>query len=234
MVKKIRTNLVVENACMKNKNAILALLQKDFLLELRQQYTLYGIVLYVVTTIFVVYLSMGQPDDQVWNGLFWVIQLFVCVNAVAKSFLQEGSGRMLYFYSITSAQNFVLAKLIFNLVLMLGMSLLSLAIFTLLLGNPLTHTLVFTGIVCLGGMSISLVFTFLAAIAAKAQQNAAMMAIMGFPLIIPQLLLLMKISATGFSSVIQGGFIQMVAMLVGLDILVVALALILFPFLWKD
>jgi len=188
---------------MKNKNAILALLQKDFLLELRQQYTLYGIVLYVVTTIFVVYLSMGQPDDQVWNGLFWVIQLFVCVNAVAKSFLQEGSGRMLYFYSITS-------------------------------GNPLTHALVFTGIVCLGGMSISLVFTFLAAIAAKAQQNAAMMAIMGFPLIIPQLLLLMKISATGFSSVIQGGFIQMVGMLVGLDILVVALALILFPFLWKD
>ncbi len=219
---------------MKNKNAILALLQKDFLLELRQQYTLYGIVLYVVTTIFVVYLSMGQPDDQVWNGLFWVIQLFVCVNAVAKSFLREGSGRMLYFYSITSAQNFILAKLIFNLVLMLAMSLLSLAVFTLLLGNPLTHALVFTGIVCLGGMSISLVFTFLAAIAAKAQQNAAMMAIMGFPLIIPQLLLLMKISATGFSSVIQGGFVQMVAMLVGLDILVVALALILFPFLWKD
>jgi heme exporter protein B len=83
-------------------------------------------------------------------------------------------------------------------------------------------------------MSISLVFTFLAAIAAKAQQNAAMMAIMGFPLIIPQLLLLMKISVTGFSSVIQSGFVQMVAMLVGLDILVVALALILFPFLWKD
>jgi heme exporter protein B len=219
---------------MKNKNAIRALLQKDLLLELRQQYTLYGIILYVVTTIFVVYLSMGQPEDYVWNGLFWIIQLFVCVNAVAKSFLQESSGRMLYFYSITSAKDFVLAKLIFNVVLMLLMSLLSLAVFTLLLGNPLTHALLFTGIVCLGGISLSLVFTFLAAIAAKAQQNAAMMAIMGFPLIIPQLLLLMKISATGFSSVVQGGFIQMVAMLVGLDILVIALALILFPFLWKD
>jgi len=219
---------------MKNKNAIRALLQKDLLLELRQQYTLYGIILYVVTTIFVVYLSIGQPEDYVWNGLFWIIQLFVCVNAVAKSFLQESSGRMLYFYSITSAKDFVLAKLIFNVVLMLLMSLLSLAVFTLLLGNPLTHALLFTGIVCLGGISLSLVFTFLAAIAAKAQQNAAMMAIMGFPLIIPQLLLLMKISATGFSSVVQGGFIQMVAMLVGLDILVIALALILFPFLWKD
>jgi heme exporter protein B len=177
---------------------------------------------------------MGQPEDYVWNGLFWIIQLFVCVNAVAKSFLQESSGRMLYFYSISSAKDFVLAKLIFNVVLMLLMSLLSLAVFTLLLGNPLTHALLFIGIVCLGGISLSLVFTFLAAIAAKAQQNAAMMAIMGFPLIIPQLLLLMKISATGFSSVVQGGFIQMIGMLVGLDILVIALALILFPFLWKD
>ena len=232
--KKILTNHVAENACMKNKNAIRALLQKDLLLELRQQYTLYGIILYVVTTIFVVYLSMGQPEDYVWNGLFWIIQLFVCVNAVAKSFLQESGGRMLYFYSITSAKDFVLAKLIFNVVLMLLMSLLSLAVFTLLLGNPLTHALLFIGIVCLGGISLSLVFTFLAAIAAKAQQNASMMAIMGFPLIIPQLLLLMKISATGFSSVVQGGFVQMIAMLVGLDILVVALALILFPFLWKD
>lgn len=232
--KKILTNPVAENACMKNKNAIRALLEKDLLLELRQQYTLYGIILYVVTTIFVVYLTMGQPEDYVWNGLFWIIQLFVCVNAVAKSFLQESSGRMLYFYSISSAKDFVLAKLIFNVVLMLLMSLLSLAVFTLLLGNPLTHALLFIGIVCLGGISLSLVFTFLAAIAAKAQQNAAMMAIMGFPLIIPQLLLLIKISATGFSSVVQGGFIQMIGMLVGLDILVIALALILFPFLWKD
>ena len=90
------------------------------------------------------------------------------------------------------------------------------------------------GIVCLGGISLSLVFTFLAAIAAKAQQQAALMAIMGFPIIIPQLLILMKISTAAFSAVIQAGLWQMVMMLVGLDILVIALAIILFPFLWKD
>jgi heme exporter protein B len=57
---------------------------------------------------------------------------------------------------------------------------------------------------------------------------------MGFPIIIPQLLLLMKISTAAFSAVIQAGLMQMVFLLVGLDILVVALAIILFPFLWKD
>jgi heme exporter protein B len=227
-------NPVAVNVIMKSSSTILALVKKDLLLEMRQQYTLYGILLYVASTIFVVYLSMGQPDDAVWNGLFWVIQLFVCVNAVAKSFLAEGRGRMLYFYSIAGPVDFILAKLIFNLVLMLVMSLLSLLVFSLLLGNPLQNFLKFTGIVCLGGISLSLVFTFLAAIAAKAQQQSAMMAIMGFPLIIPQLLLLMKISGTGFSDVIQAGWWQMTFMLIGLDILVIALAVILFPFLWKD
>jgi heme exporter protein B len=219
---------------MKNNRRILALIQKDLLLETRQQYTLYGILLYVASTIFVVYLSMDQPEEKVWNGLFWVIQLFVCINAVAKSFLQESRGRMLYFYSIAGARDFVLAKLLFNAALMIVMSLLSLVVFTVLLGNPLENSFKFIFITCLGGMSLSLVFTFLAAIASKAQQQAALMAIMGFPLIIPQLLLLMKISSSAFSSVIQAGWWQMVLLLGGLDIMVVALAVILFPFLWKD
>jgi heme exporter protein B len=214
--------------------AILALFKKDLLLEIRQQYSFYGVLLYVSSTIFVLYLAMGRPEDEVWNGLFWMIQLFVCVNAVAKSFLQESKGRMLYFYSIAGPRDFVLSKLLFNGLLMLIMSVLSLLLFLLLLGNPLRQAIQFAGLATLGGVSLSFVFTFLAAIAAKAQQQAAMMAILGFPIIIPQLLLLMKISTIAFSSVIQAGLGQMVLLLIGLDIMIVVLAIILFPFLWKD
>ena len=212
---------------------IFTLFSKDVLLEIRQQYTFYGILLYVASTIFVLYLAMGQPEPDVWKGLFWMIQLFVCINAVAKSFLQESRGRMLYFYSIAGARDFVIAKLLFNSVLMVVMSMVSL-VFFLLLGNPLTYFARFIGLACVGGWSLSLVFTFLAAIAARAQHNAAMMAILGFPLIIPQLLLLMRISNMAFADVYQAGLWQMVAVLIGLDILVITLAIILFPFLWKD
>lgn len=219
---------------MSNHNQIIALIKKDVLLETRQQYSFYGILLYLCSTIFVVYLSMGQPEERVWNALFWVIQLFVCVNAVAKSFLAENKGRMLYFYSIAGAVDFVIAKLIFNLLLMLLMSVVSILLFTLLLGNPLQNILTFVGIALLGGGSLSLVFTFLAAIAAKAQQQAALMAIMGFPIIIPQLMLLNKISSIAFAQVVQEGLLQMILLMIGLDIMVVMLAIILFPFLWKD
>ena len=67
----------------------MALLKKDILLELRQQHTFYGLLLYIASTVFVLYLSLPEsPDAEVWNSLFWVIQLFVCVTTVAKSFLQ--------------------------------------------------------------------------------------------------------------------------------------------------
>ncbi|MGG9970231.1 heme exporter protein CcmB [Ferruginibacter sp. SUN002] len=215
--------------------AVFSLLKKDLLLELRQQYTLYGILLYVASTIFIVKLSINDPEADVWNGLFWVIQLFVCINAVAKSFLQESRGRMLYFYSIVSAGEFILAKLLYNIILMLLMSMISLLLFFLLLKNPLNNTAVFFGIVCIGGISLSLVFTLLSAVAAKAQQNAAMMAILGIPLIVPHLLLLMRLSKNAFGEVFkEGAVMQLSALIIGFDISLVILSLLLFPFLWKD
>ncbi len=203
-------------------------------MEIRRQYSLYGVLLYVASTIFVLYLAMGQPEPAVWNGLFWMIQLFISVNAVAKSFLQEGKGRLLYYYSIAGAKDFILSKLLFNAALMMLMSLISLVLFRLLLGDPLHYAGRFVLISCLGGISISLIFTFLAAIAARAEQNAALMAILGFPLIIPQLLLLMRLSNIAFSSVLQSGLYSIILLLIAFDIMIVLLAIILFPFLWKD
>jgi len=213
---------------------IVALIRKDLLMEVRQQHTFYGVLLYIASTIFVLYLAMGQPDTEVWNGLFWMIQLFICVNSVAKSFLAETKGRMLYYYSIAGGRDFMIAKLVFNVLLMIIMSLASWALFSMLLGNPVINLWRFLGINLLGGTSLSLVFTFLSAIAARAQQNAALMAIMGFPVIIPQLMLLMRISNIVFADVLQGGLMQVVLLLAALDMLVIVLAVILFPFLWKD
>src|SRR5678809_168568 len=218
---------------MRALNHIFTLFKKDLLLEIRQQYSFYGVLLYIGATIFVLYMVIENPEGNVWNGLFWVIQLFICINAVAKSFLQESRGRMLYFYSIAGPRDFVLSKLLFNSLLMLLMSLLSLALFTLFLGNPLAKAGTFIGLVLLGGWSLSLVFTFLAAIAAKAQQNAAIMAILGFPLIIPQLILLMRLSNATFSETISIP-VTTILLLIALDLMVILLAVILFPFLWKD
>lgn len=212
---------------------IWTLFKKDLLLEIRQQYAFYGVLLYVGATTFVLYMALEEPDSRVWNGLFWVLQLFISINAVAKSFLQENQHRLLYYQSLVSPQQFILSKLFFNALLMLVMSSLSFILYSLFLSNPVIRLLPFLLLVLFGGLSLSLVFTFLAAIAARAQQNAAIMAILGFPVIIPQLVMLIRISAATFSTV---GEIPLAAILLlaAIDLLVILLSLILFPFLWKD
>jgi len=216
-------------------NQFTALLKKEFLLETRQQHTLYGVMLYIASTVFVIYLTIDSPDAETWNSLFWITQLFICINAVAKSFLQEARGRMLYYYSITSPVVFILSKLSYNVLLMLAMNLVNLLLYTAFMGNPTESFWQFLFIGLLGSMGLGLVFTMLAAIASKAMQQASLMAILGFPLIIPQLLLLVRLSKTAFSEVFRDGVPQqLVLLLVSLDILIVFLAVILYPFLWKD
>lgn len=220
---------------MKTISFIWTLFRKDWMLEMRQQYSLYGVMLYVASTIFVLYLAIEDPNAATWNALFWITQLFVCINAVAKSFLQENKGRMLYFYSICHPAVFVMAKLLYNVVLMAILNLFNLIIFIALMGNPTVLVFQFIGISFLGGIGLSLVFTMLAAIASKAMQQASLMAILGFPIIIPQLLLLIRLSRMAFAEIFRpGAAMQIVLLLLALDFGIILLSVILFPFLWKD
>ena len=220
---------------MNSYSQYLSLLKKEILLESRQQHTLYGVILYIASTVFVIYLTMESPDAETWNTLFWITQLFICINAVAKSFLQESRGRMLYYYTIASPTLFMLAKLSYNVLLMLAMNLINLLIYTALMGDPTFSYGLFVLVSLLGALGLSLVFTMLAAIASKAMQQASLMAILGFPIILPQLLLLISLSKTAFSEVFRNGApLQLILLLLALDLMIVLLSLILYPFLWKD
>jgi heme exporter protein B len=213
---------------------IFALLKKEILIELRLQYSFFGILLYVASTTFLLFLAVSKPEKNIWIGLFWILLLFACVNAVAKSFLQESKGRMLYFYSITPAAEFIIAKLIFNALLMSIICLLSLALTQLFLGNPIIKPGLFLLITLLGSISFGLLFTLLSAIAAKAQQNAALIAILGFPLIVPLLLVLIKLSQIALSVTDTVFPVALVSILLGYNILIVMLSLVLYPFIWKE
>src|SRR5690606_20745987 len=114
------------------------------------------------------------------------------------------------------------------------MNLISLFLFSLLLGLPLRQIGLFVAISCIGSISLSTVFTFLSAIAAKANQNSALMAILGFPIIIPILMMLSNLSLKAISPVYQPGWWTLGLVLLLLDILVIILGVILFPFLWKE
>lgn len=213
---------------------LLALVKKDLLIEWRQKHTLFGVLLYVGATVFAIYMMSGQPEAKIWNALFWITQLFVAINSVAKSFLQEPTGRFRYYYTTVRPTTFLLAKMIYSIILLLFMSLMSLLLFVILLGSPLIQTGLFVIVTMVGSISLSVIFTFLSAIAARANQNAALMAILGFPLVTPILMMLSSLALKAVAAVYQPGWWTLALALILLDILIVVLGLILFPFLWQE
>ncbi len=210
------------------------LLKKDFLLEWRQKYSLYGVVLYITSTVFTIKMVQDNPDGEVWNALFWIVILFACINAVAKSFLQESKQRNLYYYSVHHPKDIIISKLIYNVILMLGMSLITLCLFILLLGNPSFNFFTFFGLSMIGGVSMALLFTTLAAIAGKAGGNSALIAILGLPIVIPQIILLADLSKPLFVNMAVSGWMQFLGVLLLLDVLIIILSIVLFPFIWKE
>ena len=211
------------------------LVTKDIRLELKQRYAFNGILLYVVSTIFVCYLSFSKIiDPETWNALFWVIMLFAAVNAVSKSFVQESLNRQLYYYTIASPQAIILSKVIYNSLLMVILSVLCLTVFSVLMGSFITGYPAFVMALLFGSLGFSSVLTMIAAIASRTNNNFALMAILSFPIMLPFLLVLMHVS----SSALTGGTIAenltYLAALLMLDSIVVALSFILFPYLWRD
>jgi len=218
------------------------LLKKEILLEWRSKYAFNGVLLYVVSTVFVCYMAfnlnpgfINSPGYAlVWNILFWIIILFASVNAIAKSFLQESKGRMLYYYSIAGPHAIILSKIIYNILLMALLSILALIIYSVFFKNPTQDTLYYFLTVLLGSISFSTVFTMISAIASKAGNNGTLMAILSFPVIIPVILLLIRMSKRAMDGLDRSLSFQDIATLLALNVIVIATSLLLFPFLWRD
>jgi heme exporter protein B len=79
-----------------------------------------------------------------------------------------------------------------------------------------------------------LLFTLLSAIASKAGGNSALIAILGFPIVVPQIIVISDLSKPLFVTMSVNGWWSFYFILIGLDVLIIALSIILFPFLWKE
>jgi heme exporter protein B len=211
-----------------------ALLYKEIVLEWRSRYALNGILLYVVSTIFVCYLSFRGLQAVTWNALFWIIMLFASINAVTKSFVQESRGRQLYFYTIASAQAIILTKIIYNVFLLFLLAVLALFFYGIVFTNPVGDPALYLLAVVLGSISFASVFTLISSIASKASNSSALMAILSFPVIIPLLILLIKLSKNAMDGLDRASSYNEIAVLLAINLIVITVSLLLFPYLWRD
>ncbi len=206
------------------------------LLEWRSKYALNGILLYVVSTVFVCFLSfVTMPEKLTWNALFWIIMLFASINAVAKSFLQESKGRHLYMYVLVSPIALIIAKTLYNSLLMIGLTLIALLFYCMVFEAPSRMDLpMYLVAVVLGSLSFATIFTMVSAIAAKAGNGGMLMAILSFPIIIPVLIVLIKLAKNAIDGLDRSVSLDDIGLLAIINVLVIAVSLLLFPYLWRD
>src|SRR5690606_35776754 len=99
--------------------------------------------------------------------------------------------------------------------------------YSIVMGNPIQDKgLFFTNIV-LGAIGFATTFTMISSIASKADNSSTLMTILSFPIIIPILLLLMKISKNAIDGLAFSVSLPAIIMLCALNIMMAALAYIL-------
>jgi heme exporter protein B len=216
---------------------ILILLGKELRLEWRRKYAFNGILLYIVATVFVAYLSFNLKKSQLspltWNALFWIILLFTAINAIAKSFVQEPESRHYYYYQLVRPESVIVSKILYNSLLMVVMSTIGLLIYVILLGNPVQDMPFFLLDVALGSVGFAAALTLVSAIAAKAQSSGTLMAVLGFPVVLPMIMLLIKVSKNAIDGLARSQSHDELLMLGAINLIVLAVSFLLFPFLWK-
>lgn len=214
---------------------IIALLKKEFLLEFRQKTSLASILLYVLSIVFISFLSFKsgiKPD--VWGALFWLVLFFAGINAASKSFFTESKARGLYNYTIYNPTEFVMAKIIYNIILIWLVSLCSVLVFSWMINYPVQNSLLFFITLLLGGTALAGSLTLMSCIASKTGNSYSVMSLLSMPVCIPVMLLALRLTKNAIDGLDWSVSYKYLGGLFLIDLIIISLSLFLFRYLWKE
>lgn len=214
------------------------LVRREAVQEWRQRAALNGLLLYVGGTVYICYLSVGARGGTVpvpmWNALFWIVLLFSALNAAAKSFGQETRGRLLYLHTLVRPESLIIAKMLYNASLVLALALLCFGCYALVLGNPVRDAGLFLLNLVLGSLGFAGTLTLMSGIAARAAHSSTLLAVLSFPVLLPLLLLLLRVSKNAIDGLDRAVSWPPLGSLTAINLIVAALAVALFPYLWRS
>ena len=213
---------------------IVHLLRWEIKAEWRNRTAFSAVLLYVVVTVTIVYLAMTNFSAMTFNAVLWVVLFFGALVASGRSFLREGGRRHLYYYQLAAPEALLVSKVIYNALIIWLVSGLSYLLLSFFAGEGfLFEPWVLVGAIGLGGVGLSAVLTFVAAIAARAGGNGTLMAVLSLPLLTPLLYLLVNLGGEAFG-LLSGRSGDLLWYVLALDLVGLSAGLVLFPFVWRD
>ena len=216
----------------------LSIFKKDWQSELRTRYAISALLMFVITTIAIILFSLGSegaPAD-VLSGMLWVVIFFAAMSGLSRTFvMEEERGTAMTLQLLAPPSAVYCGKLLFNLVLVTGVNLLTVLLYSLFINGFVIKTAsIFVVTIALGSIGFAAAATIIAAIIARASTKGTLYPVLSFPILLP--LLLTVINATRLAA--EGAFLEEALgefqILISYIVVVIATSFIVFDFVWKD
>ncbi|CVK21429.1 heme exporter protein CcmB [Sporomusa sphaeroides] len=215
--------------------AVWAIIAKDAVCEFRTRYAVGALVMFALTALSSVSMTLAGAalPPEFAAALLWVVMFFCAMAGLARVFVQEQeAGTLLVLRLYATGMAVYFGKLLFNLVLLAGLTCLVVPLFIMFLNVAVGEWLSFALILVLGIAGIAAVSTLTAAMVMYAQGKHAVFTVLTFPVLLPQFLSV--ISAT--AKVLAGSAPELreFVFMAGYDAAVIAAGILLFDYLWQD
>jgi heme exporter protein B len=218
--------------------SVAAVFAKDWRSELRTRYAISALLMFVVTTIAILMFSLGTEETppDVLSGMLWVVIFFAAMSGLSRTFVaEEERGTAMTLQLLTSPGVVYFGKLLFNLVLIAGLAVVTVLLYSLFInGFVIKNVPLFVVTIALGSVGFSAASTIIAAIIAKAATRGTLYPVLSFPVLLP--LLLAVINATRLAA--EGALLEDATgefqLLISYIVAVVTASALVFEYVWKE
>lgn len=208
---------------------------KEVLCEFRNPYAVCALIIFALVTLSSISMAIGTlvlPGELI-AALLWITIFFCAMSGLSRVFVQEQESGTLFTLRIyLQSQAILLGKMMFNTILLLGLTCLIIPLFIIFLQVDFRLWGIFAVIVVLGDIGIAAVSTLTAAMVTSTQGNHSLFTVLTFPILLPQFL--SAIHATVQILTENMPSLNEVIFMLGYDAAIISASVILFDYLWYE
>jgi heme exporter protein B len=218
-----------------------AVLAKDARSEYRSRSALNAILLFALTTLAVVSFQISAQGlapgikARLLASLLWIVLFFSAMSGLPRVFVKEEDSRTAMALRLSARPNVVfIGKLLFNVLLLLGVSIAVLPLYVVLMGPAIREWGQLVTVLALGMAGLAGASTLLAALISKTTNRGSLFVVLAFPILLPLLVCAINGSVAAFLGTqpaeVRANLLALTAYLVA----TVTASLLLFEYVWNE
>ena len=214
------------------------LVWKDLVQEWRSRDVLTSMLAFAVLSLFIFNYALElSPINraEIAPGLIWVVMVFAGTLGLNRSFAAEqdqGSFDGLIM-AVPELSVIYLAKMITNLLMMLGLAILVIPIYSLLYNQSLFN-LSFFGVLMLGAWGYSAAGTLISSMTVQTRMRDLLLPILLFPLLLPVNMAVVKSGSAIISASAVPEFQSWINLLLVYDVIMTVISLLVFEYVIQE